>query len=285
MNDPTRVYGREAVELCKRRWPDLFPELPPVIVAAPQPPMLDPAMSDHDKVAFLATAYLTFMDVHGRLDQLKLHRLRAQSAVGASPQGRSLKRKLLDAANVMAGCAWGELEEVVRNGKIPAKVAPHSWLLFKMQTHFGGPRSDSYPQIEKVFSAGGLLNAKSLRLYSHTSTDLVGGASRSFLPKEPDVLRADQYAHIHLFSSVAIHGLPRSATREEVAALYPPPPGTSLQEMAVRDRACAQAEEERLALLAQQGVWVWGRWIDERHVKKRYGQSVLMPALNVGVGP
>ena len=273
MNDPTRVYGREAVELCKRQWPDLFPELPPVIVAAPQPPMLDPAMSDHDKVAFLATAYLTFMDVHGRLDQLKLHRLRAQSAVGASPQGRSLKRKLLDAANVMAGCAWGELEEVVRNGKIPAKVAPHSWLLFKMQTHFGGPRSGSYPQIEKVFSAGGLLNAKSLRLYSHTSTDLVGGASRIFCGPELSACETSVMRR----NLVAAQGVRLDARGLPVLALQNDMP--SLMDLHMEEERGARAEEERLARLAQQGVWVWGRWIDERHVKKRYGQSVLMPAL------
>lgn len=285
MNDPSRVYGREAVELCKRLWPDLFPELSPVIVAAPQPPMLDPTMSDHDKVAFLVAAYLTFMDVHGRLDQLKLHRMRAQSAVGASPQGRSLKRKLLDAANVMAGCAWGELEEVVRNGKIPATVAPHSWLLFKMQTHFGGPRSSSYPQIEKVFSAGGLLNAKSLRLYSHTSTDLVGGATRAFrYPNDPQFLRADEWVLVRE-RLLSLQGIPLSATKEEAAKLYPHPPGMTLQELAAQDRTRARAEEVRLAMLARQGTWVWGRWIDERHVKKRYGQSVLMPALSAGVRP
>ena len=272
MNDPSRVYGREAVELCKRQWPDLFPELPPVIVAAPQPPMLDPAMSDHDKVAFLVTAYLTFTEVHGRLDQLKLHRLRAQSAVGASPQGRSLKRKLLDAANVMAGCAWGELEEVVRSGKIPDKVAPHSWLLFKMQTHFGGPRSGSYPQIEKVFSAGGLLNAKSLRLYTHTSTDLVSGASRIFCGPlsacETSVMRRNL---------VAAQGVRLDARGLPVLALQNDMP--SLMDLHMEEERGARAEEERLAKLAAQGAWVWGRWIDERHVKKRYGQSVLMPAL------
>lgn len=281
MNDPSRVYGREAVELCKQQWPDLFPELPPVIVAAPQPPMLDPAMPDHDKVAFLVTAYLTFTEVHGRLDQLKLHRLRAQSAVGASPQGLSLKRKLLDAANVMAGCAWGELEEVVRNGKIPAKVAPHSWLLFKMQTHFGGPRSGSYPQIEKVFSAGGLLNAKSLRLYSHTSTDLVSGASRVFKNAEPGSLRADEM--VGLLLQVVAVGVPRNATREVILSMVRPPPGMTFHQLAARDKERAQAEEDRLVKLAQQGVWVWGRWIDERHVKKRYGQSVLMPAMSAEV--
>lgn len=282
MNDPSRVYGREAVELCKQQWPDLFPELPPVIVAAPQPPMLDPAMSDHDKVAFLVTAYLTFTEVHGRLDQLKLHRLRAQSAVGASPQGLSLKRKLLDAANVMAGCAWGELEEVVRNGKIPAKVAPHSWLLFKMQTHFGGPRSGSYPQIEKVFSAGGLLNAKSLRLYSHTSTDLVSGATRVFKNLEPGSPRVDEMVNLFL-QIVALKGVPRNATREGILSVVSPPPGMTFQQWYARDKERAHAEEERLAQLAQQGVWVWGRWIDERHVKKRYGQSVLMPAMSAEV--
>jgi len=279
VSDPSRVYGREAVELCKRRRPDLFPDLPPVLVAAPQPPMLDPAMADDDKVAFLVTAYLTFMDVHGRLDQLKLHRMRAQSATGTSAQGRSLKRKLLDAANVMAGCAWGELEEVAKNGKIPAKVAPHSWLLFKMQTHFGGPRSSAYPQIEKVFSAGGLLNAKSLRLYSHTATDLVGGASRIFCGPEPSA-RETSVMRRNLVAAQGVRlddrGFPALALQNDT---------TSLMDLHMEEERAARAEEVRLALLAQQGTWVWGRWIDERHVKKRYGQSVLMPALAAGVRP
>lgn len=282
MTDLNRVYGREAVELCKRRWPDLFPELPPVTVAAPQPPFLSPEMTDHDKVAFLVAAYTTFSDVHGRLDQIKLHRMRAHSALGVSPQGKSLKRKLLDAANVMAGCAWGTLEEVVRNGKLPAQIAPHSWLLFKMQTHFGGPRSATYPQIDKVFSAGGLLNAKSLRLYTHTATDLVSGATRPFKNSEELSFRADEWEVMRLHL-VSLNGISPGATKEEAAALYPHPPGMTLQEIAARDRERAQAEEKRLAQLASQGTWVWGRWLDESQVGKRYGRSVLMPALNTEV--
>ena len=49
--------------------------------------------------------------------------------------------------------------------------------------------------------------------------------------------------------------------------------------------ATLDAMARRLDLLAQQGTWVWGRWIDERHVKKRYGQSVLMPAMSAEVRP
>lgn len=57
----------------------------------------------------------------------------------------------------------------------------------------------------------------------------------------------------------------------------------TFHQLAARDKERAQAEEERLAKLAQQGTWVWGRWIDESHVKKRYGQSVLMPAMRAEV--
>lgn len=60
---------------------------------------------------------------------------------------------------------------------------------------------------------------------------------------------------------------------------------TSLMDLHMKEERAARAEEERLAQLAQQGVWVWGRWIDERHVKKRYGQSVLMPAMRAEVRP
>jgi hypothetical protein len=60
---------------------------------------------------------------------------------------------------------------------------------------------------------------------------------------------------------------------------------TSLTDLHMEEERGARAEEVRLALLAQQGTWVWGRWIDESHVKKRYGQSVLMPAMRAEVRP
>ena len=198
--------------------------------------------------------------------------MRSGAALGASPQGRALQRKLAAAARVMAGEGWGELSEVVGNGKLPSAIAPHSWLLYSAQAHFasGNPRLGA-PSIESLFSVRRLLSADNLRVYSHVASDLRAGAvrpgatwlDRSGIGRAAAALRVREQLIYDLGFVDRAGAEAVIATRGDALA------GADLVDMAQREAEEAERIEGQIAALALRGTWVWGRWIDRTCSRNR----------------
>lgn len=260
------LFGRQAVEEARRRHPDLLPTLDPISVRSPQPPLLLGGQQDIDRVRFLVEAYLSFAVVHADPSRTTLHRMRAQAALGASPQGRTVFRKLADAARVMAGEDWGPLDIDVRDRKLPAQIAPHSWLLYSMQAHFTH-RVKTYPQVDQIFSAGRLLSSERLRAYSHTASDLAAGSVR---PGSAWVDRAgigqalaalkvrEQLVYERGYTTVDALRLTLSLRGD---ALYSC--GQLLRDLHREEQDKARKLEVEMQQLARRGTWVWGRWLGD----------------------
>lgn len=254
------LTGPDAIRFVTTRFPDWLPPgarwrvLP--TVSAPHPPLLRD-VPPSDRVTFLLNAYLSFFEVHAKPGTWDLQKKRACGLRSSAPQFRGLRASVTKAADVMAGEAWGELQEVVDAGKIPAVVAPHAWLLWGAQNHFA--KRGSPPNIERIFSAGQLLNEESLRVFSHSVTDLVSGSTRKVDTGEHGgsvQLYKERYQEtakgIRDDATQLADILGRSLTARDM-----------LRIQALREEEVTRAvrKEAELVEAATNGFWVWGRWI------------------------
>ena len=254
------LTGADAVRFMTEKFPDWLPTgvkwRLAQMISPPQPPLLR-EVPRLDRGVFLLNAYITFFVVHAKPGSWELQRKRACGVRSSAPQFRGMRASIERAADIMAGEAWGELQEVVDAGKSPAFIAPHAWLLWCVQNHFA--KRGSPPRMEQIFSPGSLLNEEVLRFFAHTATDLVAGSVRS-LP-EP----ASGHSVCLLYKTryqEASRGVRRADSLSDAL-------GRSLRaddvlripELYEAEKREAQRLEGELAASARQGNWVWGRWI------------------------
>ena len=277
MTTTSRLVGADAVLYARAHWPDLLPELHPVVVRAPHSPMLDRSWTEGQRVGFLVEAYLSFAQLH--CPPLLLPRARMQALAARKGEGRAAaeRGKLVAAAAVMAGEAWGELEEVVGGGKLPREVAPHSWLLWSVAAKLGvmgatsWRPSGSFPAIGAIFNPGRLLRADTLRVYSHTAADLTAGAARpgdTWAAREGigAALAAAKAREAAVYRLGFWDRVDCERVLERVGACLA---GEDLRALDLRERTAAAAIERRMAAMTEQGTWVWGCWLQPAEVKPR----------------
>lgn len=265
-------YGIEGVQLAARERPDLFPALDPLFVKPPNPPVLEEDWSNHQRVSFLVQAFITFGDAHFiPYEAVRNARIRALAALGDSPCGRATYAKLVTAASVMAGGAWGELAPRVKAGKLPQVIAPHAWLLWRAQSWAAARarRPGTALLIERAFSANDLLSESTLRVFSHVAADLVLGAVRSgphassfgapsALGQAARALEVRKQLVYRLgYSGETVNWAIRQ--HGESLALY------DLRALHDRERQMVRDQEAALRAQARRGTWVWGRWFNPAH--------------------
>lgn len=257
------TYGVDAVRLAEREHPHLFPRLDPLLARPPDPPHFEEDWPERQRVGFLVEAYASFLSAHF-LPYVAVERAlaRARAAMTGNPQGRPTYEKLRTAAAVMSGEAWGELEARVKVGKLPREIAPHSWLLWRMQSWaLGRAKSDgAMLTIERAFSASDLLSEETLRVFTHTAPDPVLGSVRgdatlpAFVGSAYRALKAREQLIYRLgYSRDTIAWALRQ--RGEALADY------DLRALHEREREAVREFEERLRSAARRGTWVWGRWV------------------------
>jgi len=277
MTTSSRLVGADAVLYARAHWPDLLPELHPVVVRAPHPPMLDRSWTEGQRVAFLVEAYLSFAQLH--CPPLLLPRVRMMALAARKGEGRAAaeRGKLVAAAAVMAGEAWGELEEVVGGGKLPREVAPHSWLLWSVAAKLGvmgatsWRPSGSFPAIGAIFNPGRLLRADTLRVYSHTAADLTAGAARpgETWAKKLGITPAYDAAKAREAAIYRLGFSNRESCERAIGSVGACLAGEDLRALDLRERTAAAGIERRMATMAEQGTWVWGCWLKPAEVKPR----------------
>lgn len=258
-----RLVGTDAVLHARREWPDLLPDLYPIVVRAPAPPMLDPVWSDQHRVDFLVEAYLGFGQLH--CPAVLWSRLRVMALAARKGEGRCAadRAKLVEAGRILAGFGWGELEEIVVAGKLPREVAPHSWLAWSAGTL--APCA-GFPAIGSVFGPGRLLQVKNLRIYSHTAADLGALATRhgealgqrEGIGQALAALRARERA----VYTLGFEG--RAGCEGAIASVGACLFGRDLRQLDQQERARASLLETRLARMADAGSWVWGVCLQPR---------------------
>ncbi len=272
-----RVVGIDAVLRARREWPDLLPQLHPIVVRAPSPPMLAAEWPEQQKVDFLVEAYLTFAQLHcppAALPRVRMVTLAARRGEGRAAAARG---KLAEAARVMCGLGWGELEQAVGSGKLPREVAPHSWLLWSVSARIAAIGVSrfrplgGFPSIDSVFSPGRLLSSETLRVYSHTAADLAAGSSR---PGDTWAAQARIGAAFAAAQAreAAIYRLgfdSRAGCEAAVASLGGCLAGQDLRELDAEERRRASGLERDMAALAERGTWVWGCWLDTSPAAQR----------------
>jgi hypothetical protein len=253
----TKIVGTDAVLHARRHWPDLLPELHPVVVRAPQPPMLDPAWSDQHRLDFLVEAYLSFGQLH--CPPAAWQRLRVMAMAARKGGGRCAadRAKLVEAGRIMAGLGWGELEDLILGGKLPREIAPHSWLAWSVGTL---PSQAGFPVIGSVFSPGRLLQVKNLRIYSHTAQDLSVLATRhgEQLGRREGIGQAYTALKARERAVFALGFADRFDCQTATAAVGAGLGGQDLRQLHAEEKARASQIELRLARLAEAGTWVWG---------------------------
>lgn len=284
MMTSSRLVGADAVLHARAHWPDLLPELHPVVVRAPHPPMLDRSWTEGQRVSFLVEAYLSFAQLH--CPPLLLPRVRMQALAARKGEGRAAaeRGKLVTAAAVMAGETWGELEQTVDGGKLPREIAPHSWLLWSVAAKLGtmSPTSwrpaGGFPAVSSIFNPGRLLRVDTLRVYSHTAADLTAGAARP-----GDAWAAKEGIGAALAAAkareAAVYRLgfdSRESCERVIGSVGACLAGHDLRDLDGLERLRAADIERRMAELAEQGTWVWGCWLRPEVKPRSFGSSVGM---------
>lgn len=262
------LRGTDAVLHARRRWPDLLPDLHPIVVRAPVPPMLDPKWPIQEMVDFLVEAYLSFGRIH--CPQVFWQRYQITALAARKGEGRSacLHAKLSEAARVMAGLGWGPLIEDVEAGKLPREIAPHSWLLWAAGNRIGV--AGSWPTVDSVFAPGRLLQGKNVRVYSHTADNLSSGSARygEALGKQKAI--GEAYAALKVREQ-AIYTLgfeDRAGCEETLRSVGACRPDLDLRAQDELERNKARELERQLAVMAERGVWVWGQWLKPKAVRQ-----------------
>lgn len=261
------TYGVDAVKMAERAHPHLFPALDPLLLRAPDPPLLSVEWTNHQRVAFLVEAFASFTDAHFLpYAAVTQARIRALAALTGEPRGRPTFDKLRVAASVMSGEAWGELAPRVKAGKLPQAIAPHAWLLWRAQQWSANlaKAAGAALLIERAFSANDLLTESTLRTFSHVAPDPVLGSVRaeSALPAFiGQAYRARKAREMLVYRLGYSPGTLNWTLRQRGEALA----DYDLRVLHERERLAVQEHETRLLAAARRGTWVWGRWIVGAH--------------------
>ena len=265
------LQGTDAILHARQHWPDLLPDLHPIVVKAPSPPMLDPEWPAQRMVDFLVEAYLTFGRIHCPPAFWPRDQITAMAARKGEGRAAPLHAKLAEAARVMAGLGWGPLDEDVAAGKIPREVAPHGWLLWSVSARIGSVNaSGSWPTVDSVFGPNRLLQSKNVRIYTHTAVSLPAGASRygEYLGKQKAIGEAYLALKAREKAVYALGFSDRASCEAVIGSVGACRSDLDLRAQDQRERDKAHELERQLAEAADRGVWVWGQWLTPKVVRR-----------------
>lgn len=264
----SQLQGTDAILHARQHWPDLLPDLHPIVVKAPSPPMLDPEWPAQRMVDFLVEAYLTFGRIHCPPAFWQRYQIAAMAARKGEGRAASLHAKLTEAAKVMAGLGWGPMDVEVEAGKLPREIAPHGWLLWSVGNRVGV--AGSWPTVDSVFAPNRLLQSKNLRIYSHTAADLTAGATRYGASLGSQKAIGDAYAALKVREQ-AIYTLgfsDRASCEGVIGSVGACRADLDLRAQDELERQRARELERQLAAMAERGSWVWGQWLIPKAVRR-----------------
>ena len=259
-----RVRGEQAAQVARRYFPDLLPDLQPHLIQAPAPPYLPAELDEAGRVAWLVEAYVTFAECCAPPGAARENALmRAKAARNGAPQARGARAALSEAARILSGEAWGALGDAVGAGKLPARIAPHSWLLWAAQQDQARRKRAGWPAVERLFAPGLLLSGKALRVFSHAAPDLRKSARAGEVWARSCGIGAAYAERMRRREAVWREGF---AERRDVELLFYGAAGChpdgcrDLRPEHAEEGEKARLIEAQLAAMARKGTWVWGRW-------------------------